>query len=173
MIDNQTPLDVPKEKVPKPLSARVKAMSSAEPKIEIWRTILHAILCNCPRCGRGPLFHGLLQLEPRCVYCGLSYEFADSGDGPAVFVILIGGFLALGAMLWIAASFELSPLMQFFISLPVVLGVCLALLRPFKALLIGLQYRNKAVESKFSAKAMGNQVVKASVKPAIKSRDSE
>jgi len=49
---------------------------------------IHAGLrCRCPRCGKGKLFAGFLTLQPRCEVCGLDYGFADSGDGPAVFII--------------------------------------------------------------------------------------
>ena len=44
---------------------------------------------RCPRCGEGKLFQGFLSLRPRCAHCGLDFNFADAGDGPAVFVILI------------------------------------------------------------------------------------
>ena len=54
---------------------------------------------RCPRCGRGALFSGFLTLAPACNVCGLDFSFADAGDGPAVFVTLIGGFLVLGAAL--------------------------------------------------------------------------
>ncbi len=54
---------------------------------------------RCPRCGQGALFRSGLALREKCDRCGLSYAFADSGDGPAVFAILILGFLVLGAAL--------------------------------------------------------------------------
>ena len=54
---------------------------------------------RCPRCGEGRLFQGFLDLRPRCEHCGLDYGFADAGDGPAVFVILIGGFIVVFAAL--------------------------------------------------------------------------
>ena len=44
---------------------------------------------RCPRCGEGRLFQGFLSLRTACDKCGLNYNFADAGDGPAVFVILI------------------------------------------------------------------------------------
>ena len=62
------------------------------------RTLSQAIVaglrCACPRCGRGKLFQGFLSLRPRCEVCGLDYGFADSGDGPAVFIVLLGGATA-------------------------------------------------------------------------------
>ena len=53
----------------------------------------------CPRCGKGKLFSGFATLRPRCEACDLDYTFADIGDGATVFVILISGFLVVGAML--------------------------------------------------------------------------
>ena len=48
---------------------------------------------RCPRCGEGKLFAGFLNLAPACDKCGLSYDRLDQGDGPAVFIILIAGFI--------------------------------------------------------------------------------
>ena len=50
----------------------------------------------CPRCGQGKLFAGLLRPSDRCLNCGLDFSFVDPGDGPAVFVILIIGFVITG-----------------------------------------------------------------------------
>lgn len=130
-------------------AARKGTKISAEPTIELWRAFWYALFCHCPRCGWGKLFDGFLKLEQRCLRCGLSYEFADSGDGPVVFVILIGGFITLGGVMWLASVIELSPLMQMALAVPFVLAVVALLLRPLKALMIGLQYRNKAGESRF------------------------
>jgi uncharacterized protein (DUF983 family) len=55
---------------------------------------------RCPRCGEGRLFSGFLTVGKRCVNCGLDYSFADAGDGPAVFVILIAGFAVAFAALF-------------------------------------------------------------------------
>ncbi len=62
-------------------------------------TLWAGITGHCPNCGRGKLFDGYLTLAPRCNVCGLDYDFADSGDGPAVFVILVTGFIVVGAAL--------------------------------------------------------------------------
>jgi uncharacterized protein (DUF983 family) len=60
---------------------------------------------RCPRCGEGRLFSGLLGLEPRCPACGLDYSFTDAGDGPAVFVIMIVGFIVVGLALYVEFNF--------------------------------------------------------------------
>jgi uncharacterized protein (DUF983 family) len=101
---------------------------------------------RCPRCGKGSLFAGFIALAPRCSACGLDYSFADSGDGPAVFIALIGGFIVLGAALWTEIVYEPPIWVHMILFLPLTIVVCLGLLRPFKGVLIALQYRNKAAE---------------------------
>jgi len=106
-------------------------------------------LCGrCPRCGQGRLFRGFINLAPRCEVCGLDYKFADSGDGPAVFVTLFAGFLVLGAALWTELTFEPPFWVHMVIFLPLTLIVCLGMLRPLKGLLVALQYRNKAEQGR-------------------------
>src|SRR2546423_13973338 len=67
----------------------------------------HGLACRCPRCGKGKLFQGFLTLRPRCEACGLDYAFIDAGDGPAVFVILIAGFIVVGSAL--VVEFKYAP----------------------------------------------------------------
>ena len=104
--------------------------------------------CKCPRCGQGPLFDGFLKLGECCNACSLDYAKADSGDGPAVFVIFIAGFFAV-ALAYIARYVWFAPMWAAFaISAGAVIVLCLALLRPLKATLIALQYANKAAEGR-------------------------
>ena len=56
---------------------------------------------------RGRLFSGFLTVGKRCTNCGLDYSYADAGDGLAVFVILIIGFIIVGLALWVEVT--LSP----------------------------------------------------------------
>lgn len=107
---------------------------------------------RCPRCGEGRLFDGFLRLAPSCRSCGLDYRFADSGDGPAVFVILIAGFLVVGLLLWTEIRYEPPIWVHLVIFLPMTLILCLGMLRPLKGLLIALQYRNRAEEGRLSDK---------------------
>jgi uncharacterized protein (DUF983 family) len=103
---------------------------------------------RCPRCGKGALFSGFISLAPHCPACGLDYAFADSGDGPAVFIALIGGFIVLGLALWTEIVYEPPLWVHMILFLPLTVLVCLGLLRPFKGVLIALQYRNKAEEGR-------------------------
>ncbi|MCQ0987763.1 DUF983 domain-containing protein [Jiella marina] len=103
---------------------------------------------RCPRCGEGRLFAGFLRLEPRCSACGLDYEFADSGDGPAVFVILLIGFIVCGLALWLEVSVGPPLWVHFVLWVPLILVLCLPLLRVLKGTMIGVQYKNHAAEAR-------------------------
>ena len=98
----------------------------------------------CPRCGQGRLFDGFLKVTPRCANCGLDNSFADSGDGPVVFVILIVGFVVLGAALWMEVNLNPPLWVHFLLWIPIAIVFSLALTRMLKGILITLQYRNNA-----------------------------
>ncbi|HBK92635.1 MAG TPA: hypothetical protein DDZ68_13285 [Parvularcula sp.] len=103
---------------------------------------------KCPRCGQGPLFKSFLGLNERCSTCALDFKAADSGDGPAVFVMFLVGPIAV-AVAFIARF-------VWFASIPVAFAfaggatvlLTLALLRPFKATLVALQFKHKAEEGR-------------------------
>ena len=103
---------------------------------------------RCPRCGKGHLFAGFLTLRSRCESCGLDYAFADAGDGPAVFVILIAGFIVVGLALIVEFVYQPPFWLHALLWLPLILVVTLAPLRLIKGLLIALQFHHKAAEGR-------------------------
>jgi uncharacterized protein (DUF983 family) len=107
-----------------------------------------AFAAACPHCGEGRLFDGYLKLRPRCSACGLDYDFADAGDGPAVFVMMIIGFVVLGAALIVELRLHPPLWLHLSIWLPLATVLALIVLRPLKALMIALQYRNGAAEGR-------------------------
>jgi cytochrome c oxidase subunit 3 len=111
-------------------------------------TLWAGIAGRCPSCHRGKLYSGYLTLAPKCDVCGLDYGFADSGDGPAVFVILVTGFVVVGLAL--AAEILYTPPYWLHAVLWGSLAILLplVLLRSFKGALIGLQFRHRAEEGK-------------------------
>lgn len=102
----------------------------------------------CPRCGEGKLFDGLLSVKPRCAACGLDYTFADAGDGPAVFVILIVGFIVIGMVLWLQVNYAPPIWVQILLFGPLTILLSLLSLRWCKGILIALQHRNNASEGR-------------------------
>lgn len=107
---------------------------------------------RCPRCGEGKLFKGFLSLRPRCEHCGLDFNFADAGDGPAVFVILLGGAVVVIAALITEAMYQPPYWVHAALWLPLILLVTLAPLRPIKGLMIALQYHHRAQEGRLVAR---------------------
>ncbi len=103
---------------------------------------------KCPRCGQGQLYAGFLKLHTSCESCQLDYAKADSGDGPAVFVIFIVGFVAV-ALAFITRFAWGAPIgVALLISGSFTIIAILALIRPLKATMIALQYANKAAEGR-------------------------
>ena len=98
----------------------------------------------CPRCGEGRMFSGYLAVTPRCANCGLDYSFADAADGPAVFVMMIVGFIVVGLALYVEVNFDPPLWLHFLMWIPLVIVLCLPPLRWIKGILIALQYANKA-----------------------------
>jgi uncharacterized protein (DUF983 family) len=98
----------------------------------------------CPRCGQGRLFEGLVKIRPACSACGLDYAFADSGDGPAIFVILIADCVMLALALWTEFTFAPPIWVHVILWGPLTIALSLWLLRSIKAILVALQYRNNA-----------------------------
>ena len=107
------------------------------------------LACACPRCGQGRLSASFLKLEPRCERCGLDYGFADSGDGPAVFIMFLAGAIVVGAALVTEILFQPPYWVHAALWLPLIVLVTLGPLRPMKGLMIALQYHHTAAESRF------------------------
>ena len=106
------------------------------------------LACRCPNCGEGPLFEGFLRITARCEACGADLKSADTGDGPAVFVILIGGAIVVFAALMTEVVYQPPYWLHAALWLPLILLVTLAPLRLIKGLLIALQYHHKAQEGR-------------------------
>jgi uncharacterized protein (DUF983 family) len=102
------------------------------------------IMGRCPRCGEGRLFAGFLTLDERCQTCGLDFDFADSGDGPAVFVILILGFVVVAGALLLELAYVPPLWLHAILWPPLVLILSLGMLRPMKGVMIALQFVNQA-----------------------------
>jgi len=98
----------------------------------------------------GTLFEpGLtLVVRQRCAHCGLDYRFVDTGDGPAVFAILVLGFVVLGLALLVEFALRPPLWVHVLIWAPVTLLLAIGLLRPMKATLVALQFKHQAEEGR-------------------------
>ena len=109
---------------------------------------LAGLKCRCPNCGEAPLFDGYLKVTPKCEACGQDLSSADSGDGPVVFILLIVGAIGCGGLLFTEFTFHPPVWLELVIWLPLITALTLGALRPFKATLIALQFRNHASEAR-------------------------
>ncbi|HEY1224379.1 MAG TPA: DUF983 domain-containing protein [Brevundimonas sp.] len=102
--------------------------------------------CRCPRCGKGKLFAGFLKVADACAVCGFDFTRLNTGDGAAVFVIQITGFIVVFGALFTQVT--LNPPMWVLLAVwaPLTAVIGLALMRPLKGMMIGLQVRNRASE---------------------------
>ncbi len=85
-------------------------------------------------------------MRDRCEVCGLDLRASDTGDGPAVFVILILGTIVVALAFWV--EFTLSPPLWVHALLwpAVTIPLALLMMRPLKAAMVALQFRNRASE---------------------------
>jgi len=113
------------------------------------QSVVAGLTGRCPRCREGHLFSGFLTVGKGCERCGLDYSFADAGDGPAIFVILISGFIVVGAALIVEVVYQPPFWLHALLWGPLILVVTLLSLRLLKGLLIVLQYHHSAAEGRF------------------------
>jgi uncharacterized protein (DUF983 family) len=105
-----------------------------------------ALRCRCPRCGIGPLFQGILTVRATCPHCQLDLSANDTGDGPAVLVILFLGAIIISLAFWVEFTFS-PPLWVHAILWPLVTTpLAILMMRPLKAALVALQFRHRASE---------------------------
>ncbi len=110
--------------------------------------ILAGLAGRCPHCGRGPLFTGFIRVAPRCSACGFDLAAADSGDGPAVFIIIIVGAIACFGALFSEMGAGWPIWLSLLVWLPAAAILSLGLLRPLKGLMLALQFHHKAAEAR-------------------------
>ena len=94
-----------------------------------------------------------LNLRPSCKSCGLDYAFIDTGDGPAVFIIMIAGAIVVAAALIVEVKYQPPFWLHAVLWLPLILATTLLPLRAMKSLLIALQYHHKAAPGRLIDRA--------------------
>ncbi len=109
---------------------------------------------RCPRCGVGALFIGYLRVVPVCAVCGLSFTNFATDDGPVSFVILPLCFLTAGGSLVLEVMMQ-PPMWVHVLVWPTLIALAVGFsLRPVKAAMIAIQYRNRERNEKaFEASA--------------------
>jgi uncharacterized protein (DUF983 family) len=104
------------------------------------------LACRCPRCGQAPLYKGLLTVRETCPVCSLDLRAVDTGDGAATLLILVVGVIVVRLAFWVEFRFEPALWVHVVLWPVVTVPLTIALMRPFKAMLVALQYRHRASE---------------------------
>lgn len=97
------------------------------------------------------MFSGFLKTVTRCESCGLDLTYAAHTEGPAVFIILIVGFVVVGAAAVVEGLFRPPPWVHLLLWLPSVVILALSLMRPLKATMVALQFHNRSGEGRIDA----------------------
>jgi uncharacterized protein (DUF983 family) len=102
--------------------------------------MLRGFLGRCPHCGEGKLFASFLKTVDRCAHCGEEMHHHRADDLPAYLVVVIVGHIVVGAFMGIEATSSLSTWQHIAIWIPLTIVSALALLRPVKGAVVGLQW---------------------------------
>jgi uncharacterized protein (DUF983 family) len=103
---------------------------------------------RCPQCGEGKLYKSFLKVADKCDRCDLDFSEIDSGDGPAIFIIMIAGFIIVGLVLYVEVVYRPDYWVHLVLWLPLSILLPLVLLPVLKAWLAAQQYRHKAREGR-------------------------
>jgi uncharacterized protein (DUF983 family) len=102
-----------------------------------------ALKGRCPRCGKGKLFEGFLNIAETCSACQLSFATQDSGDGPVFFALIIVGFISVGIAGYIELRYSPEWWVHIVTFIPITCILVLITMRFFKAWLIALQFKHR------------------------------
>ena len=113
---------------------------SGRPARPLMSAVIRGFRGRCPHCGEGRLFCSFVKTVDRCEVCGEEMHHHRADDLPAYLVVLIVGHIIVGAFLGVEATSTLSTWQHLAIWVPLTIGSALALLRPVKGAVVGLQW---------------------------------
>ena len=106
----------------------------------VFRSLLRGAACRCPKCGNGRLYGGYLQTADQCSACDLELHHHRADDAPPYFTMVIVGHVVIGLVLFAEMSYSPPVWVHMALWLPLALIMSLALMRPIKGVIIGLQW---------------------------------
>lgn len=109
----------------------------------LMRSMARGLACSCPRCGQGAIFDGYLRVARQCGSCGLDLSGHRADDLPPYLTILAAGKISIAALLAIDSAARPSVFWLTVIVVALAVALCLLLIRPFKGLVIGVQWANQ------------------------------
>ena len=108
----------------------------------LWQAMRKGFKGQCPDCGKGRLFSSFVKVVDHCDQCGETMHHHRADDLPAYLVAVIVGHIVVGAFMGVEATSTLSTWQHIAIWIPLTVVSALALLRPIKGAVVGLQWAN-------------------------------
>ncbi|WP_176592071.1 DUF983 domain-containing protein [Sphingobium sp. EM0848] len=106
----------------------------------------------CPQCGAATMFVGPVRFAPSCRACGLDLGQFNVGDGPAAFLTLIVGAVMVALALTLELKVHPPLWLHILLWTPLTVLAVVGSLRVAKAMLLILEYRNKAREGQLKVR---------------------
>lgn len=106
----------------------------------LWQAMKLGAMNRCPSCGKGKLFASYIKTHEQCGHCGEAFHHHRADDLPAYLVILVVGHVVVGAFMGVEATSTLSLWQHLAIWIPATIAMSLAMLRPTKGAVVGLQW---------------------------------
>jgi uncharacterized protein (DUF983 family) len=106
-----------------------------------------ALFGLCPKCGAKSLFDGAARFAPSCSSCGLDFAQFNVGDGPAAFLTMGIGAVAVVLAVWVEFAFSPPVWVHLALWVPLVSLATLGGLRVCKAALLTAEFRRNAREA--------------------------
>ena len=97
----------------------------------------------CPNCSYKSVFIKYICLMDTCPNCSIRLDSERVGDGAAWFAMIITSILVGFGALILEINFHPKLWLHIVIWTPAILLLSIIILRPFKALLLCLSYKNK------------------------------
>lgn len=95
---------------------------------------------SCMACGKGRVFEGFLGIHHACGNCGEEFHHHRADDAPPYFTITIVGHIIIPGLLIVEMMWRPELWIHMAIWMPLTLFLSLALMRPIKGALVGLQW---------------------------------
>ena len=113
---------------------------SGRPARPVWNAMFNGLCGRCPKCGNGKLFASFIKTVEVCENCGERIDHHRADDLPAYIVVFIVGHLVVGGFMGVEANSTLALWQHLIIWVPLTIILALALMRPVKGAIVGLQW---------------------------------
>lgn len=105
--------------------------------------ILRGMRGRCPNCGEGRLFKSYIQVASSCDVCGEEFHHHRADDAPAYLTILVTGHIMLPLVLGVEEVYAPPIWVHLLLWGTLIPACCLALLRPIKGGVVGMQWASR------------------------------